>query len=552
MRQSMSPVQFNRSTRVDTGNIRTSGRAGVVVPVGFLPVLVGDSVGGSVGIDIALAEMDRPLDVGVYAKFQSWFIPKTADPRFSGRDEFMAAMTGNPVKALGSADRPALPFFHMISGAAATTAAGSEFFKTLGIHVRAGVPIQSDLLDAFALVYNFRLNAISNALKTHRMKYAFEDIAAATVLPPAPWPNNDFQGVVSDYERALVVGSLDLDVLAGRLPVSGLGVATSNSTAPTTNAGYRDTAISPTNYPRSISTAAFVGLRVTGTTAGSARADLWAEMTGQQMSVTLADFDKARTAQAFAKLRNAYAGNDYTGFDNDDTIIALLMSGITVPQDEFGRPWLLDSKTVPVNYTERLATDGASLDASVTTGRASARLATNVPKQDVGGTIIYTVEVLPERLHERMGDDWLHMASYSQFPDALRDVLRVEPVDEVYNYHVDVKHTTPSAVYGYRPMNDRWNRRFTRLGGIFYEDVPGAQITESRMGVWQSHIIDPVFDETHYLAPVPFPHSVFSDNLAPAFEIVARHVCSIVGLTQFGDVLLENNDDYAAVAAETV
>lgn len=549
MRQSMAPVEFNKTTRVDTGNIRTSGRAGVVVPVGFLPVLPGDSVGGSVGMDIRLAEMPRPLDVGVYAKAQAWFWPKSADPRFSGRDELLAAKAGNQITALGQTTRNPAPYFQMLSGAATLTAAGSEFFKTLGIHLRPNVPINTDLIDAFCVVYNFRLASISDALKTERMPYAMQDIAGATKLPPAPWPNNDFMGVVADYERALVVGALDLDVLAGSLPVTGwapVATATNNSGPVTVKKanGTTETWAHATNSNSSGGNSNY------GRLTAALTPDLRAELTGQKLAVTLADIDKARTAQAFAKLRNAYAGTEFTGYDNDDTIVSLLMRGIAVPPDEFKRPWLLDSQTVAVNYTERMATDGPNLDDSVTTGYTSIRLATNVPKQDVGGVIIYTVEVLPERLHERMGDDFFHYSSFDQLPNPLRDVQRVEPVDQVRNYHVDAKHTTPDGVYGYRPMNDHWNRRFTRLGGVFFEAVPGADIVESRMGVWQSDIVNPVFDETHYLAPVPFPHSVFADTLAPAFELVARHVASITGLTQIGDILLENNDDYVAVTAE--
>ncbi len=548
MRQSMAPVQFNKTRRVDQGNIRSSGRAGVVHPVGFMPVLPGDSVGGSVGMDIRLAEMPRPLDVGVYAKAQAWFYPKSADPRFSGRDELIAAMDGSVIKALGQSNRTPPSYFQMLGSGSTTIAANSDLFKALGIHLRPGVVINSDLIDAFVTVYNFRLAAISNALIDQRMPYAMVNTVEATKLPPAPWPNNDFMGVVSDYERALVVGSLDLDVLAGSLPVTGwspVSTATTNSGPVTVKkvGGGTETWTHAANSNNTGGNSNYARLTAALTP------DLRAELAGQKLFVTLADIDKARTRQAFAKLRNAYAGTEFTGYDNDDAIVSLLMQGIDVPQDEFRRPWLLDSQTVPVNYVERMATDGASLDQSSTTGGAAIRLATNLPKQDVGGVIIYTVEVLPERLHERMGDDYFHYSAFDDLPNAMRDVQRVEPVDQVLNYHVDAKHTAPGSVYGFRPMNDHWNRRFTRLGGVFYEPVPGAEVTESRMGVWHSDIVDPVMDEIHYLAPVPFPHGVFADTLAPAFEVTSRHVATITGLTQIGDVLLENNDDYEAVAA---
>lgn len=549
-RQSTAPVQFNSSTRKDTAVLMSSGRAGVVHPCGYFPLLAGDAAAGRVGIDIALKEMPKPLLNGALANFQAWFIPKSAHPQFAGRDELLHARTGQVIKALGAADRTPPPFFTVLSGATVATAAASDFFKKLGIHIPTGASINSDLIDAFSLVYNFRLAAHSSRLT--RRKYASEDIAAATSLPPAFWPSSRFARVVPDYERALVVGSMDLDVLAGRLPISGLGIGTGYAGIPAALSARETNSATTANYLKgsgaNISSAVIVKMTDASTTAANARADVWAEMAGQKLGMTLADVDKSRTTQAFAKLRAAYAGNDTTGFDNDDTLVALLMQGIEIEPDDFKRPWLLDSKRVAIGFAERFATDGAQMDKSVTLGRASAVLSVNVPSQDVSGVVIFTVEVLPERIDERMSDEWLLSTAVADLPNALRDVQRIEPVDLVTNRRIDAKHATPSGLYGYEPMNDKWNRDFTRLGGDFYMATPGGGWTENRSNIWQTEIVDPAFSSTHYLAPASFPHDVFSDQLADAFEVVCRHAVTIVGLTQIGDVLAENSDDYNAVA----
>lgn len=542
-RQSTTPVQFSKSVRKDALVTMTSGRAGKVVPIGYAPLLPGDSASGRVQIDLELAEMPKPLLNAVTCNVQAWFVPKSAHPQFSGRDEFNHAFTGQTIKAMGQPDRTPPAF--ILSADASN--ANREFYRTLGLHVRQGTPrISQDLLTAFNLVYNFRLAAHSSRLD--RMPYPHEDHAAAAVLPPAFWPSSRFSAVVPDYERALVVGSLDLDVLAGRLPVSGIGVAP----AEFGSGGYQQAA------GRSILETQGTGPTATYTTMAegaanpimrilSDRPHIFAEMEGANVSITLADIDKARTTQAFAKLRTAYAGNDATGFDNDDTLVAMLMQGIRVPEDQFKRPWLLDSKRVAVGFAERFATDAANLDASVTQGRASAMLSLNVPETDTGGVIIYTVEVLPERIDERMEDPWVQAVDVEDYPNALRDIQRIEPVDMVECARIDTRHTTPNALYGYEPMNNKWNRDYTRLGGAFYQATPGNGFTENRSNIWQAELVDPTFSDTHYLAPAPFPHSVFSDTEAPAFEVVARHALSIVGLTQIGDVLAENNDDYDAV-----
>ncbi|NDC10447.1 MAG: hypothetical protein EBZ75_14130, partial [Oxalobacteraceae bacterium] len=153
-------------------------------------MLRGDSASGRFGIDLELGEMPRPLLNSCWVNVQAWCIPKTAHPQFAGPDEFTAAYAGQPLKALGQADRAAPPFFiTQAAGTTLTTALAGAFFKSLGLHVPAGTPINTDLVDAFWLVYNFRLAAHSSKLA--RAKYFSEDPAAAVALPRAFWPIQD-------------------------------------------------------------------------------------------------------------------------------------------------------------------------------------------------------------------------------------------------------------------------------------------------------------------------------------------------------------------------
>ena len=454
-RQSTTPVPFEASMRPDNEVIMTSGRAGLVVPLGYIPLLPGESMSGRVGIDLKLAEMPRPLLNAVVVNVQAWAAPKGAMPQFPGRDELNHAMTGEPIKSLGAADRTPPPFYTVLSGATVVTAAGSDLFKAVGLHVPIGAEINSDLIDAFVLIYNFRLAAHSSRLM--RRKYASEDIVEATSLPPAFWPSGRFAHVVPDYEQALVQGSLDLDILAGTIPVDGLGWKASGGTA----AGVGDVIRRTNPLASDVASAGewlgtnanvFVESDNPGSPA-TAKPKLRVNMSGQTISVTLNDIDKARIVQAYAKLHAAYAGNDATGFDNDDTLVALLMQGIDPGPESFKRPWLLDSARVAVGFGERFATDAANLDASVTTGRAQATLSLNVPVMPAGGCVIYTVEVLPERLDERMADEWVLCTEFNDLPNPLRDIQRTLPVDLVVNRRIDARHTSPGGLYGYEPMN---------------------------------------------------------------------------------------------------
>lgn len=544
-RQNAQPVTFNRTIRTDRAVAMTSARAGKVVPVAYVPLLAGDAASGRVGIDIELQEMPRPLLNGVVANIQAWVVPKAAHPQFMGYDEYMHARTGELIKTLGAADRTPPDFFDVATGADVATFAGSDFAKALGLHVPASADINTDLIDAFNLVYNFRLAAHSSKLT--RREYASENMANATALPRAFWPKSTMTKIVPDYEAALIKGNLSLDVSAGQLAVQGIGMG---NAPPTATAGGGSIALWSDNTDGT-----------TGPAKGYTRADQYiyfetdsagvplvvAEMAGSTIGTTLADIDKARTTQAFAKLRETYAGNDATGFANDDTLVAMLMSGLRVPDDVFKRPILLNQKQVGFGFTERYATDAANLDDSVTQGRVSAMLSLNVPEMLTEAQIVITVEVVPEFVQEAQSDEWLLATSVSDLPDALRDVQRTEPVDVVLNRRRDARHTTPSGAYGYEPMNEKWNRDYQRLGGAFYQANPAVPVTDQRSAVWMPGIIDPAFTADHWLVPDAFPHDVFSDTLADAFECVVRHDVKISGLTQIGDVLSEDNNNYAEV-----
>lgn len=535
--QSKTPVQFQRSRRADRGVTITSGRAGKVVPVSHIPVLRGDGLSGRVGIDCDLAEMPKPLLNGVKLNFQAWFVPKSAHAQFASYDEFMASYNSTSIKALGVADRepPQWSFLVEATNGTDETPEASEIYKSLGIHWTEGSDIQHDLIDAYSLVWNFR--AAAHSIKIPRRPYASENYYQAKNLERAFWPSNRYTSVVSEYEKALITGELSLDVLSGQVPVHGMGSTVAVAGGET---GVRETGGSTVDYTRRYTSSNFI-MRATD---DGEYPDVFAEMAGQSIGITLGELDKMRQLQSFAKLKATYQGTDTTGFMSEDAIMADLMSGLRVPEEHYRRPWLLDAKIISFGMEERHATDGASLEQSVTQGRTAAVLNLNLPEQDAGGVIIITVEVVPERIYERQSDEWLFTTSPNQFPEAMRDVLRVEPVDPVINRRIDGRHTSPAATYGHEPMNTKWQRDFTHLGGVFYQADPQNPFKEQRSSLWTPNLVDPAFTQDHYLVPEDFPHDVFADTEADAFECVVRHEVAISGLTQFGDVLHEDNSEY--------
>lgn len=541
-RQSNTPVQFQNTRRGDETTLMSSGYAGKSIMVAYVPLLRGDSSSGKVGIDIDLAEMPRPLLNAVGLNAQAWFVPKSSHPKFAGYDEFLASYHGESITALGQSTRIPADFFRDSTSA---NFLNSEMAQTLGIHLPTDSRINTDLIDAYNVVHNFRLAAHSSRLE--RKEYYQENNNLASAFGPAFWPTGRRSRVVPDYERALVVGAFDFDVNAGRLPVHGLAY----KPGPNNETGFETASDGTPAAPDKMREVRFDSdAAAREYPAEGSLPRIWADMVSQRVSVSTAEFDKARTTQAFAKLRATYAGNDPTGFANDDAIVADLMQGFSVPDEMFKRPWLLDSKRVTFGMTERYATDAANLDASVSQGRASATLSLNVPRTETGGHIIVLIEVLPERIDEAAADESLMITDVAQLPDALRDVQRIEPVDNVLNRRIDARHTSPDALYGFEPMNDVWDRDATRLGGVFYQADPTNPFVEQRSALWLANEPNPQFTRDHWLAPDDFPHYVFSDTTAPAFEFVVRHSVQISGLTQRGDVLMENNDDYDAIQIE--
>lgn len=554
LRQSQAPIQYQATRRADNASILTSGRAGEIIPISCGPLLRGDSGSGRIDIEMQLAEMPKPIENMVIARGQSWVIPRPALPHFEGVEEYVHSYDGTAITKLGASSRTPPALFDTIASGSVATAEASEFFSRLGLAMRSTTAINTDYVDGYILVANFRLNAASTKLT--RYDYYSENNTTALELKPAFWPVNRMHYLVPDYEEALVKGQLNLELAAGQLPVSGI-VFDGSPTYDTAGTGRQtdtlpDENLATTDYFRAGDNASTIGVRfkADSSTAATANPSIYAELAGQTVGTSLADIDKARTTEAMAKARSAMAGTNFSGFNMDDVIVANLMSGFVVPASAFQRPFLTDSRTTVFGMQERHATDAANLDDSATTGFASMSLSMNIPRMDYGGTYMVTVEIMPERLYERQQDPYLYVTAAADLPDALRDVQNTLPVDLVENARIDQKHTTPGGTFGYEPMNAKWRREFTRLGGEFQQLVPGTPTTTARTAIWQPDIVDQAFTSDHWLCPHPFPQDVFSAPSSDVVIISARQTLAITGLTQFGDELVEDNSEFSLTQAE--
>jgi len=551
VRQNTQPVAYDMTRRPDNVSVLTTTKAGVVCPVTYAPLLRGDSASGQVQMNLQLAEMPRPINNAVLGRAQAWFVPRPALPYFTGVEDYVRAYEGKAATRLKNSAVAAVDLFETRAN---NTVDDADIYRKMGFVNTNNTTLSNvDVIDAYSVIWNFRRDAHSS--KMSRAFYVDEGADAyrssAMELLPAFWPTNRMMSIKPDYETALVTGAMELDFSAGQIPVAGI-TRTDTGTGVGTNGADIEGAAGFVEVEMSGGTnGANIRFDIDSTAAGGA-SNIYGDMAAETLTTTLASIDKARTTNAFAKMQAMMAGSDYSGFNTDDVIVSSLMQGYIVPEGLLNRPMLLDSKTVVFGSIERHATDGANLDDSVTTGTASVSLSINIPKAEYGGIMMTTVEVMPERLYERQADPYIEATTVDDLPNALRDIQRIEPVDAVLNQRVDQRHSNKLGTFGFEPMNAKWRREFTRLGGEFIQLTPGTPNAAQRTAIWQVDIVDPALTSDHWLCPQPFPQDVFSVPANDICEIAARQVLTITGITQFGDELVEDNGEFADVDAVNV
>ena len=257
-----------------------------------------------------------------------------------------------------------------------------------------------------------------------------------------------------------------------------------------------------------------------------------AELDSDGVTVSLSNLELARRTQAFAKLRERYDGLD------DEYLIDMLMSGLTIPDQMLKQPILLADHTVQFGQVKRYASDAGNLAESAVSGGAQGNLRVRVPRLNTGGIIMVIAEAMPEQLFERQRDWFLHSADVSGWPDALRDTLDPEKVDVVLNADIDTDHATPAGVFGYEPLNARFARPGPKIGGKFYRPTSNTLTDTDRQRLWAVENVDPVLSEDFYIV-TDMHTKPFLDTAVDPFEVVADGFVAIEGNTVFGGLLVE-------------
>lgn len=534
---STAPIAVEKSTRGEELRSITSCKAGLIVPLSFIPLLREDRVTrGAVRVGFDMKETLHPLLNSVHVTVMAHYVSPMAFDRFYGLDSLNRSYQGiaEPQGTGG-----VIPYFPTIVYNKA-----DAFWHVLGVQWPDGTPINSAPVEAYNAIVNFRRRSRSDRLP---MRTALD-----TTLAEAFWKQTQLGHIVPDYDQAAMDGEVELSWVQSRLGVRGLGkkepgtltaasqlnvnvMEKQDPSLPVTAATY------PYAQPISTDASGNIVVRWSGPNAGSGAPEVWAELADAGVTVSLANIELAKKTAAFAKLRDQYDGLD------DDHIIDLLMEGIRVPDEALKQPLLLDRKSSIFGYNERHAMDGESLEVGLsrTTGKTELTVNFRTPPMNTGGVIMITAEIVPEQLYERMQDCFLATSDPATLPNFMRDYLDPEKVEIVQNNYADVMHSTPSATFGYAPLNHKWRRSLTRAGGKFRRPFPDTFV-EDRQRFWSADQVNPTLSDDFYMVS-DLPHTVFADTISDPFEVLTLGHVQIVGNTVFGDRLEEDAGSYEEI-----
>ncbi|MFV1531181.1 MULTISPECIES: hypothetical protein [unclassified Phaeobacter] len=527
------PIEVQKSVRPDRVRALTSGHAGKILPLAYVPMFREDRVSrGQYRVRLEMMETAEMLMNAVNVTVHAHFIPFLAFDRFNGMDALNRSYKGIPETEGGDP----IPFFEEEDWKT-----DSEIYQTMGLHQGVGGgrtgKVNTMIVESYNVLVNYMRKARSSSLPTrdkldHTLAAAF-------------WKHTNSNFIVPDFDQASIDGEVPINIVQQRLPVTGIGI-THAVNPDHYGSGVRQTDGASQDNVWWQSTNAGVAIQTDhsfGSDVSQSLPLIYAELGSEGVSLSLSNIELAKKTAAFAKLRQKYDGLD------DEHIIDLLMDGIRVPEQALSQPILLDKKQTIMGYSRRYATDGDNLAKSATNGETYVDIRFRTPPMNTGGIILITAQIVPEQLWERQKDHFLNMKAIGRIPDFTRDFLDPEKVAIVTKSHFDVEHSDPGGTFGYAPLNYQWRRDLSRIGGKYYRPTVDQSFDENRQKIWAIETVDPELNEDFYLTN-DLHHNVFADQVNDPFEITTIGGSDIVGNTVFGKGLHEAVGDYDALISE--
>lgn len=533
-RTKTTPIDVVRSTRALDIRCLTSMPVGKVVPVCVFGLLREDQVNSSrLRLNFEMLETVEILMNAVNVNVKAYLVPNLAFDRFNGIDQLNRSYEGVPEDEGGTVT----PYFTTV----AFKEASMPVLTYMGKHAREDQLINSAYIEAYNVIWNYRA--------ANRSPDITPRLVTDGTLAKAFWSHQAFSYIVPDFDQAIIDGEVPLNVVDSRMPLHGIGRVGTNQPATANVSASQPAGITPGAFPYSsrvtgtAPVAGEMGLQMKMTGANTGVPDVWTELAANGITVSLSNIELARKTQAFASLRRQYTGL------SDDYIIDLLMNGISVPEQAWREPMLLADRTTIFGMSKRYSASADDLTASVVNGATFIDIPMVTPRVPTGGVVMVTCEVTPEQLFERRQDPYLFMDAIADLPEFLRDTLDPEKVQVVENQFIDVDHDTPTATFGYAPLNHAWNALPPQIGGKFYRPQVDGAFDEDRQRIWAVETKNPTLSEDFYLC-TDMHQKPFVVTDQDNFEVVMRGTIAIAGNTVFGNLLVEATDDYEAIMAQ--
>ncbi|MDF0663409.1 hypothetical protein PYR67_29235 [Rhizobium sp. BC49] len=525
-RTNTTPIPIARSTRQINQIAATSMPAGKMVPVTAFPLLREDQLRNSmIHCKVDLMETAEIIKNGIKCRFMAYFVPFLAFAQFNGgMDEFNRSYMKQNIADGGTVT----PFFNTMTAGAVGSI---PIHKYLGFHAAPTDVINTCYIEAYNLIYNFRLRNRSETLYQAKKR-----LMTATALAPAFWQHEQFKYVVPDWDDVAMEGSVNLSFTSGLIPVIGTGAMQLEGTVNdigtrnlTVAAGANNVNINGGNLASSRT------LQLARTASG-----VVADLASSGVKISLANIELAKRTQWYADLKAQFEGLP------DNWIIDLLMQGVSVPEQMWKQPILIADKTEIFGIEKRWATDGANLTDAVVNGSAMCDLDMVLPRTPTGGIVMIVAEILPEQLFERGRDPLLFITDPTKLPNALKDDLDPQKVERMSKGEIDTSHSDPNGLFGYRPLNWQWQQSNTRIGGKWFKSSPSNTFNEDRQHFWTVEVTDPAYNSDFMISETfnTLPFVVTNQDVG---EVQIQGTAIIEGNTQFGTRLLENDNAYAEV-----
>lgn len=549
---STSAMTPPRTMRKDEAVLLTSAEMGEIIPTFHSFLLREDQVtNGRVTLNVSTTELTEMPVNGIAVTAHVWLVPMLALQQFGGSmDRLNKAYTGtqdidgvvptyfeknkwysghSDTVYTTSGVYPAQVDTTEFDAGTSVTAGNTNFYQTMGIHLE-GSEYNNTLVQSYNVSTNSRYQYLSKSLVSDANKRNEFDHTFAK----ATWPLNQLRYIVPDFDDRFIDGEAAVSM---------------TFEAPIKSKAYEQE--SSVHYNADGTTASAVA-RWPVQTATTIQDGDWAlfndivaELSGGGGKVSMRDLENAKKTAAFAKIRAKYSDRLA-----DDDIVQLLMDGIEVPMSELREAMLLKKVTVPMVYNQQYATDAANLDDSVTRGYAQIDCSFKTPKINGGGTILVTLEVVPEQLYERKEDYWLANPSVDALPKFVKDYLDPQKVETILNKEIDVNHTDPNGIFGYAPLNSRWkNISHSRVGGKYYRPANDAYSEDRAKIITAETSSSMTLNEDFYLVS-GLHKKMFADQVTDGLEISGRMSINIAGNTVFGQALMEATNDYDVIDAE--